>query len=266
MPGVIHVNDCSIDHCAHGHAPAACAATCPGELDAIMTFEGRGTIAAAIFEPVPGANGVYIPHDTYWPAIAAACAKHGALLIADEVLTGFGRTGLPFAHKRWGVVPDMITVAKALTGGYAPLSAVIVHKRIADHFDDVVLACGLTNYAHPLGCAAGVAALTAYEDEGMYQNAEALAPQLRQALQATAAALAPRAVKARSLGLMGCLEITAELPAWQAFARELAARHVALHVDASRQTAIITPPLCITSAELADGMARFTAAARAAFA
>lgn len=264
IPGVIHVNDCSIDHCAHGHAPAACAAHCPAELEAIMGLEGG--IAAAIFEPIPGANGVYIPHDTYWPAIARACAKHGALLIADEVLTGFGRTGEVFAHKRWGVTPDMITVAKALTGGYAPLSAVIVHERIAAHFNDAVLSCGLTNYAHPLGCAAGVAALEAYEREGLYDNARRLGPVLARELGALAARLEHRSIKVRSVGLMGCLEIAGDGAEWQLFSQRLVAQRIMLHADGKRQTAIITPPLCITETELVDGVKRVGEAAAVAFA
>ena len=109
----------------------------------------RGSIAAVFLEPVPGANGVLVPPPEYWPIVRAACDADGALLVADEVLTGFGRTGKPFGFQHWDVVPDMITVAKGLASGYATIGAVIVHERVAQHFDEHVLACGLTYYAHP---------------------------------------------------------------------------------------------------------------------
>ena len=214
-------------------------------------------------EPVPGANGVLVPPPEYWPIVRRACDDAGALLVADEVLTGFGRTGKPFGHQHWDVVPDLITVAKGLASGYATIGAVIVHERVAKYFDDHVLAAGLTYYAHPTACAAAVETLKVYEDERLYENAGALGPVLRRELDAIARAararvraLARPARRARARGA-GAARGRAR--------RELAARKLSLHVDGKRGTAIFSPPLCITEQELVTGMRAFGDAAVAAF-
>jgi len=196
--------------------------------------------------------------------VRAACDAEGALLIADEVLTGFGRTGKAFGHQHWNVTPDIITCAKGITSGYQPLGAVIVHDRVARHFDDHLLACGLTYYAHPTACAAGVETLQLYEDEQLFANAARLGPVLRRELDAVAARLAARTF-VRGLGLLAALEIDAPLPAWAKLAAELAARKLSLHDDGKRGTAIFAPPLCITEDELVRGVRSFGDAAVAAF-
>jgi taurine--2-oxoglutarate transaminase len=180
------------------------------------------------------------------------------------VLCGFGRLGKPFGHQHWGVTPDIITCAKGLTSGYQPLGAVIVHDRVARHFDEQILACGLTYYAHPTACAAGVETLRLYEDEGLFDNAARLGPVLREELDAVAARIAPPTF-VRGLGLLAALEIEAPLPAWTKLAAELAARKLSLHDDGKRGTAIFAPPLCITEDELVRGVRSFGDAAVAAF-
>jgi taurine--2-oxoglutarate transaminase len=232
-----------------------------------MALEGPGSVAAVILEPVPGANGVLVPPPEYWPIVRRACDAEGALLIADEVLTGFGRTGKPFGFQHWDVVPDLITVAKGLASGYATIGAVIVHERVAKHFDDHVLACGLTYYAHPTACAAALETLKVYEDEHMYENAARLGPVLRRELDRVAAGLSglPAPAFVRSLGLLGALELEAPAAAWARLSQELAARRLSLHVDGKRGTAIFAPPLCITEDELVTGLRSFGEAAGLAF-
>jgi taurine--2-oxoglutarate transaminase len=167
------------------------------------------------------------------------------------------------------VVPDLITVAKGLTSGYAPLGAVLVHERIARHFDERVLACGLTSYAHPLGCAAGLETLKVYEEERLYERAAAFAPVLEREMRAAAARLSGVRTFVRGLGLLWAIEI--EAPdraggaAWARFGEELAARRLSLHVDARRGTAIVSPPLCITEEELVTGVRALGDAAAIAF-
>ncbi len=131
-------------------------------------------MAAVILEGIVGANGVFVPPPGYWKKIRAICDRYGVLLIADEVLSGFGRTGRWFAVDHDGVTPDLLTMAKGLTGGYVPGGAVIVSERIARHFDDHVLVCGLTSYAHPLVCEAIVAAIETLRDEKLVERAAAL--------------------------------------------------------------------------------------------
>jgi taurine---2-oxoglutarate transaminase len=264
IPGVVHVQDCYCDRCPFGKRVESCARECATNIGETMRLEGARSVAAVFLEPVPGANGVLVPPAEYWPIVRAACDADGALLIADEVLCGFGRLGKPFGHQHWGVTPDIITCAKGVTSGYQPLGAVIVHERVARHFDANLLACGLTYYAHPTACAAGVETLKLYEDEQLFDNAARLGPVLGRELAAVAARLGvPSFV--RSLGLLGALELEAPPAAWSKLGDELAARRLSLHNDGKRGTAIFAPPLCITEDELVVGMRSFGDAAVAAF-
>src|SRR5262245_38967439 len=208
IAGVVHVQDCYCDRCPFGQRVESCRRECASHIATTMQLEGSRSVAAVIIEPVPGANGVLVPPPEYWPMVRAACDAEGALLIADEVLTGFGRTGKPFGHQHWGVTPDIITCAKGLTSGYQPLGAVIVHDRVARHFDENVLACGLTYYAHPTACAAAVETLKLYEDEQLFASAARLGPVLRRELDAVAARLGVRTL-VRGLGLLAALELEA---------------------------------------------------------
>jgi len=264
LPGVIHVQDCYCDRCPFGQRLETCRRECATNIGETMKLEGTRSVAAVFLEPVPGANGVLVPPPEYWPLVRRACDDEGALLIADEVLTGFGRTGKPFGFQHWDVVPDLITVAKGLSSGYATLGAVIVHERVARHFDENVLACGLTFYAHPTACAAALETLQVYEDERLYENAARLGPVLRRELDRVAARL-PAPVFVRSLGLLAALEVTAPPEAWARLSAELASRRLSLHVDGKRGTAIFSPPLCITEDELVTGLRGFADAAALAF-
>ena len=264
LPGVVHVQDCYCDRCPFGKRVESCNRECATNIAATMQLEGAGTTAAVFLEPAAGSNGVLVPPPDYWPIVRAACDADGALLVADEVLTGFGRTGKAFGHQHWGVVPDLITVAKGMASGYATIGAVIVHERIAKHFDERVLACGLTYYAHPISCAAAVETLRVYEEERLFENAERLGPVLRRELDAVAARIAPRGF-VRSFGLLAALEIEAPLERWARLGQELAARKLSLHLESKRGMAIFSPPLCITEQELVTGMRAFGDAAVAAF-
>jgi taurine---2-oxoglutarate transaminase len=265
IPGVIHVHDCECERCARGNrAGNTCTQGMAREIEKTLRLDGERSTAAVFLEPVPGANGVWIPPPDYWPTVRAACDRDGALLVADEVLCGFGRLGTAFGHQHWGVVPDMITVAKGLASGYATIGAVIVHERVAKHFDANILACGLTYYAHPLACAAGVETMKLYDDEKLYANAARLGPVLLRELDAVAAKLAvPSHV--RGLGLLAAIAPEAPMDRWQKLAGELAARKLSLHVEPKRGTAIFAPPLCITEEELVTGVRSFGEAAVAAF-
>jgi taurine---2-oxoglutarate transaminase len=262
LPGVTHVLDCYCDRCPFGKTVDACSRECATQFRQVLQLEGN--IAAVFLESVPGANGVLVPPPEYWPIVREACDAAGAVLVADEVLTGFGRTGKPFGFQHWDVVPDLITVAKGLTSGYAPLGAVLVHGRIARYFDDHVLACGLTSYAHPLGCAAALETLAVYDDEGLYARAAELGPVLERELRAVARRLrVPTFV--RGLGLLWALELAAPSDRWGVLSAELAARHLALHVNAVRGMMILAPPLCVGEDELVRGVRALGDAAVAAF-
>jgi taurine--2-oxoglutarate transaminase len=196
--------------------------------------------------------------------VRAACDADGALLVADEVLTGFGRTGTAFGFQHWGVVPDMITVAKGLASGYATIGAVIVHERIAKHFDANMLACGLTFYAHPTACAAALETMKLYDDEKLYAASARLGLVLLRELDAVAARIAVPA-HVRGLGLLAALAPQASADQWAKLGTELETRKLSLHVDGKRGTAIFAPPLCITEEELVRGIRSFGDAAVTAF-
>src|SRR5262249_10641696 len=152
---------------------------CEGDLESLLLRQGPETVAAVLLEGVVGANGVFVPPPCYFRRVRQICDQYGVLLIADEVLSGFGRTGRWFAVDHDGVSPDILTTAKGLTAGYAAGGAVVVGSRLAHHFDTEVLSCGLTAYGHPLTCAAVVAAIEAYRREGLIERAAQLGNWLR---------------------------------------------------------------------------------------
>jgi len=265
LPGVVHAQDCYCDRCSFGQRVESCARECASHIDEILDLEGAGTVAAVVLESVPGANGVLVPPDDYWPMVREACDRDGALLVADEVLTGFGRTGRCFGFEHWDAMPDIITLAKALTAGYAPLGAVLVHERVAAQFDDNVLVAGLTNYAHPLGCAAGVEALAIYEDEQLFDRSASLGPVLRARVATLRDRYPEQVTHVRGLGLLVAVELDLDAAEWALLAAAIRARKLHLHVDARRGTVIFSPPLNITDAELDLGVSLFEEALGATF-
>jgi taurine--2-oxoglutarate transaminase len=137
-----------------------------------VIYEGRDSVAAIFLETVTGSNGIIIPPKGYLQGVRDICDEFGIMMVCDEVMAGFGRTGEWFAVNNYDVKPDIITFAKGITCGYAPIGGAIVSKQIADYFDDNFLSCGLTYSAHPLGCAAGVATLEYYKETGLISKAK----------------------------------------------------------------------------------------------
>lgn len=148
-------------------------------LDLQIRYEGENNIAAIIMESIVGANGVIIPPEGYMEGVRALCDKYGILLICDEVMAGFYRTGKAFAWENFDIVPDMITFAKRVTNACVPLGGVIVNKRVADYFEKNVLQCGLTYSGHTLACAAGIAALDYYENHNIADHVAEMSKILR---------------------------------------------------------------------------------------
>lgn len=152
--------------------PTDCAMRTVEYTDRVIALEGgRDKVAAIIVEPVTGANGVIVPPPEYFPALRAVCDKHGILLIADEVMTGFGRTGTWFAVDHWEVVPDILTLAKGLTGGYLPLGATVVRSHIGDYFKDHYFSHGATYAGHAMSCATALSVIPIYQQDNLIENA-----------------------------------------------------------------------------------------------
>lgn len=263
LPGVVRMGDPYCFRCPWGKQPASCAHECADDLETVLRREGPETVAAVLLEGIVGANGVFTPPAGYWRKIREICDRHGVLLIADEVLSGFGRTGRWFAVDHDGITPDLLTTAKGITGGYAPGGAVIVTERIARHFDDHVLVCGLTSYAHPLVCAAMVAAIETLRDDRLVERAAALEPRMRAGLDELARTR-PAIAETRGLGLLWALELCQPgpagargreplpAPAMSKLAAALRRRHIHLH---KRDNLVyLAPPLVIGDAELDEAL------------
>jgi len=159
--------------CMFGQTYPACEMRCVSFIDEVIELEG-GTeqVAGIIFEPVTGANGIIVPPKEYFPMLRAVCDKWGLLMIADEVMSGFGRTGRWFAIDHWDVVPDILSMAKGLSGSYLPLGATIARTAIGDHFKDHFFNHGATYAGHALGCAAAARVIRIYQEDGLIENAE----------------------------------------------------------------------------------------------
>ena len=230
-----------------------------GDLETVIERAGPESVAAVLLEGVVGANGVFVPPRGYYRRIREVCDRHGVLFIADEVLSGFGRTGRWFAVDHDGVSPDLLTCGKGLTGGYAPGGAVIASGKIARFFDDQVLSCGLTAYAHPLTCAAIVAAIEAYRDEGLIARAARLGDALRVRLRAFVEE--HRVVReVRGIGLLWALDLAERTDSgaratperMKRLGAELRKRRV--HCHKRDNLLFLAPPLMIKEVDLEEGV------------
>jgi beta-alanine--pyruvate transaminase len=208
-----------VDHLPHTHDLAHNAfsrgqpqwgAHLADELETIVTRHGAESIAAVIVEPLAGSTGVLVPPVGYLERLRAICDRHGILLIFDEVITGFGRLGAPFAADRFGVLPDIMTVAKGLTNGAVPMGAVFARRGVYDAVVDASPAGieffhGYTYSGHPLACAAALATLDVYESEGLFARAAAMAPYWEQAVHGLRGL--PHVIDVRNLGMVAAVEL-----------------------------------------------------------
>jgi taurine--2-oxoglutarate transaminase len=229
----------------------------------VIQLEGPSTIAAFILEPITGTNGVLVPPDGYLQGVRAICDRYGIQMICDEVMTGFGRTGRWFAVDHWGVVPDLITMAKGLTSSYVPLGAVGMRPHLAAYFDDHPFYGGLTYNSHPLGCAAALGTIQAYEEDDMVGNARRMGEVLAR-LHRRLRERHPCIGATRSIGLFGIVELVRDrqtlepLAPFNGASPEMKAVAQALvdggmHTFVRWNTIMTNPPLCITEAELEEG-------------
>jgi taurine--2-oxoglutarate transaminase len=232
-------------------------------LEEIIQFEGPQTIAAIHLETVTGTNGVIVPPDGYLQGVRQICDRHGILLICDEVMSGFGRTGRWFAVDHWSVVPDLITMAKGLTSAYAPLGAVGMRPQIAEFFRDRTFQSGLTYNAHPLSLAAAIANIRVLQDDQLVERAAAMGPILRRLL-IDLGEQHPSVGEVRSIGLFGAIELVrnrktrepmapydGSSPEMAAFRKFMLDHGVYLYTH--WHTALIIPPLIISEEQLRQG-------------
>jgi taurine--2-oxoglutarate transaminase len=266
MPGTGKFHYASCYRCPFGQtAPPQCSFACLVSLQQQILFEGPETVAAIVLEPIVGGSGLYIPPADFLRGIRQFCDAHGILLIFDETMSGWGRSGRWFACEHYDVVPDILTTAKGITSGYVPLGATVVTPRIRDHFLRKGFVGGLTNEGHTLGCAAGIATIEAYEEEGLVARSAALGDYLAERLSALSQKH-PSIGDVRAKGLFACIELSADRKrkislagsreANRTVATEMARRlfDQGLVVLARGDFVFVAPPLVISREELDEGL------------
>jgi len=259
MPGVVHVLN-PYHGIQRGWDTAEVALA---RIQETIELEGAQTIAAFFLEPVTGTNGVLVPPEGFIRGIRDLCTRYGILMVADEVMSGFGRTGEWFSVDHWRVVPDLMTMAKGLTSAYVPLGAVGMRRAIADHFKDKVFFGGLTYNSHPLGCATALATLQVYEDDQLIENARRMGLVMKDLLAGLQAK--HQIVGAvRSIGLFGIVELVKDRQSMEPLApfngtsepmKKLGKffRDEGLYTFVRMNTFFTNPPLTITDEELRHG-------------
>ncbi len=233
-----------------------------------IIYEGPNSVAAIVLETITGSNGVIIPPRGYLPGIRALCDEFNILMICDEVMTGWGRTGKMFAFENFDVKPDIVTFAKGVTCGYVQLGGVVVTKEIAEYFDDNLLSCGLTYSGHPLACAAGVATVNYYEEANILENVNTVGKVLGEKLEAMKASH-PSVGDVRYIGLFSAVELVKDkttkepLVPYGKDPEGIMGKIIGLLKEREFMTyshenmILIAPPLIITKEQLEEELAKF---------
>lgn len=271
-PGFTRIPQPSHDRCSYCGNSQGCTLACADATEQRIAAEGPGTIAAILGEPVAIPQAVKVPHPDYWPRMAELCRRAGALLIVDEVVTGFGRTGRLFGCEHWGIRPDIMVMAKGISSGYVPMGAVATSGAINEVFRDRPLLHLNTFAGHPVACVAAEATLDILEREKLVENAARLEPVLRRELEAIGLDV-PQLVRVSVIGLMSSAEVDAsKAPDLAGFIRRI--RHecyqnnllVRVNPDGQRASVFFYPSLDVTKDDVIAGVASLKAALVAAFA
>jgi taurine--2-oxoglutarate transaminase len=267
IPGVVHLQDPYCYRCPFGWTLDTCHRECIQHVEQVIRFEGPENVAAIMLEGVTGTSGLMIPPDDYWPRMRQICDQYDILLIDDEVMSGFGRTGEWFGIDHWQVAPDIMTMAKGLTSGYVPLGAVVVSKAIAECFESRPLPLGLTYSGHPVCTAAGIATIQVYQQEKLVENAQEMGKTLKEGLEELKAKH-PSVGDVRCIGLFAVIELVKDretkepLAPWNAKPHEMgvmakvpgALRDRGVYTFCKWNWIFVVPPLSINETELRDGL------------
>ena len=273
IPNIIHVEDPYCYRCPWGKEITSCSRECVSHVERVIQFEGPENIAAILMEGESGSSGCIKYPPDYLQKIRALCDKYNILLIADEVMSGFGRAGNWFGVDAHDVIPDMIAAAKGLTAGYLPFGALIVSDKIAAHFDDKVLWLGLTYSAHAVCCAAALEVLNIYEEDGLIENVNTMGKYIEAEVERLKEKH-PSIGDFRNTGLLGCIElvknrITKEPmapfnanPEEMMIMNKVAAKikELGMYTFVRWNYIFIAPPLCITKEQVDEGLAMISEA------
>ncbi len=269
VPNIIHVENPYFYRCPwYSETIEQCGERAAANLEQVIKYENPSSIAAILFEGESGTSGCIKYPPFYWKRVKEIADRYGILLISDEVMSGFGRTGKWFGIDHHDVTPDIMCIAKGLTSGYAPLGGVVVKEEIAAHFNDIPLPLGLTYSAHALGCATALACIDVYEKENLIENA-ALMGKYMEAQVAKLAEKHPSIGDFRNTGLLGCIELVKNrkskepLTPWNAAAKDMEPtnriaaklRELGLFTFVRWNWIFIAPPLIITKDQIDEGLA-----------
>jgi adenosylmethionine-8-amino-7-oxononanoate aminotransferase len=270
-PGFVQLPAPYCYRCELGLTYPGCNIACAAALEETIRQEGPETVAACIAEPVQGTGGVLVPPPEYFPMVSRICREHGVLFIADEIITGFGRTGRMFAVDHWGVDPDLMTIAKGVTSGYLPLGAACLTEAVYAPFEaaDVTLLHGFTYNGHPAACVAALKNLEILVQERLVENAAAMGAYLRERLSQLAER--PYVGEVRSLGLLAAVELVADKASRHPFESSQkigervrdAARGHGLLCRAIGDSIALAPPLIISRGEVDQVVSALDRALRA---
>ena len=267
-PNFVHVEDPYCYRCPWSQKIETCSRECVSHIERIIEFEGPESIAAIMMEGESGSSGCIKYPPDYWQKIRKIADKYGILLISDEVMSGFGRTGKWFGIDHSGVVPDIIATAKGLTAGYIPFGALLVSEKIANSFNDKPMMIGLTYSAHAVACAAAVAVLNIYEDENMIENAAQMGKYIESEVEKMKVKH-PSIGDFRNTGLLGCIELVKNKETKEPMApfnakpnemkvmNDVAAkiRELGMYTFVRWNYIFIAPPLCVTKDQVDEGLA-----------
>ncbi len=277
MPNVVHIEDPYCYRCPFGQTFGACRYECIGHLERIVEFEGPQNVAAILLEGESGSSGCIKYPPDYFKQVRALCDKYNILLIADEVMSGWGRTGKWFGIDHHGIVPDMIATAKGITAGYLPLGALIVSEKIAAEYDDNMLWLGLTYAAHPVSLAAALEVLSIYEEDDLISNAADMGHYVDQQMEILKQKH-PSIGDWRNTGLLGCIELVTNrqtknpMAPFNANANQMAImnevagkiKELGMYAFTRWNYIFIAPPLCITKEQIDEGLQMISEAIRIA--
>jgi taurine---2-oxoglutarate transaminase len=267
IPGVVRMLDPYTYRCPAGHPDPCPVCTGGPHLEEILQYEGPQTVAAVILETITGTNGVIVPPDGYLQSIREVCDRHGIVLICDEVMAGFGRSGKWFAVENWDVIPDILTLAKGVNSGYVPLGAMVVREPIAEWVRGKYFAGGLTYSGHPLACASAIASIEAFKEEGIVEHAAEMGGVLADELRGLEERH-PSIGEVRGLGCFWGIELVKNRETreplvpfnatGEAFAPVAqvakAALERGLYLMTHWNVIMVVPPLTITQEELDEGI------------
>jgi taurine---2-oxoglutarate transaminase len=265
MDGVVRVYDPYCYRCSFKQKPESCHLECVENVEEVIWYEGPDQIAAMFIEGLTGTNGIFVNPPGYLSAIRELCDKYNILLVADEIMSGFGRTGKWWAMDHESVVPDVITFAKGVNSGYVPLGGVILSQKLSDYFKDHMFWGGLTYSGHPLACAAGIANVKLYEEEGLIENSAQMGEILLTEMKKVRSRH-PSVGEVRGLGLFVGVELVKSketrepLTRWNSpgagIAAELGKALMArgIYVYCRWNMMFLSPPLCINEEDLRYGV------------